>query len=97
MLLVITSWVVLALVVGLARHFLFLILLAWLSAIAAEPAIRWLIRHRWKRGLATAAVGGSVLVLALVTFALFGTSLFAAVDAARARAPRPSWIRCRAS
>ena len=75
-LLIITGWVVLVLVVGLARHFLFLILLAWLSAIAAEPAIRWLIRHRWKRGLATAAVGGSVLVIAVVTLALFGTSMF---------------------
>ena len=75
-LLIITAWVVLILVVGLARHFLFLILLAWLSAIAAEPAIRWLIRHRWKRGLATGVVGGSVLVLAIVTLALFGTSMF---------------------
>jgi predicted PurR-regulated permease PerM len=75
-LLIVSIWVVLVWVIVLARHFLFLLLLAWLTAIAAEPAIRWLTRRRWRRGLATTAVGVIVLLVALGTATLFGTLLF---------------------
>ena len=75
-LLTISVWMVLVWAVVLARHFFFLILLAWLIAIAAEPAIRFLTRHRWSRGLAIGAVGGSVLLVVIGTAALFGTLLF---------------------
>src|SRR4029078_12123136 len=39
-LLIVAVWLVAVWVVGAARHFLFLILLAWLAAIASEPALR---------------------------------------------------------
>ena len=86
-LLIVSIWVVLAWVVVLARHFFFLILLAWLIAIAAEPAIRWLTRHRWSRGLATAAVGGTVLLVVLGTAVLFGALLYGQAAGLIAGAP----------
>ena len=46
---VVSAWLVAAWVVGVARHFLFLILLAWLAAIASEPAIRWFLRRGLSR------------------------------------------------
>lgn len=91
MLLIISMWVVLAWVVVLARHFFFLILLAWLIAIAAEPAIRLLTRHRWSRGQATAAVGGTVLLVVAGTAALFGALLFG--QAAQLVAGAPAIVR----
>jgi predicted PurR-regulated permease PerM len=86
-LLIISIWVVLAWVVVLSRHFFFLILLAWLIAIAAEPAIRLLTRHRWRRGPATAAVGGTVLVVVAGTAALFGALMFGQAGQLVADAP----------
>jgi predicted PurR-regulated permease PerM len=57
-------------------HFLFLLLLAWLFAIAMEPGIRALMRRGMGRGGATAVVGTAV-VLAVVAFAvLFGDLFF---------------------
>ena len=48
-LVIVSAWMVAAWVVGVARHFLFLILLAWLAAIASEPAIRWFLRRGLSR------------------------------------------------
>lgn len=56
-------------------HFLFLILLAWLMAIAMEPAIEWLMRHGVPRTLATAITGCASLVVVLGVGALFGSEL----------------------
>ncbi len=75
-LLVISAWLVAIWVIGAARHFLFLILLAWLVAIAAEPAIRWFLRRGCSRGLATAVVGGTSILVLLGLFVLFGTTAF---------------------
>lgn len=75
-LLVISAWLVGIWVVSAARHFLFLILLAWLVAIAAEPAIRWFVRRGRSRGLATAVVGGTSLLILAGLFVLFGTTAF---------------------
>lgn len=75
-LLIISAWLVAIWAVGAARHFLFLILLAWLVAIAAEPAIRWFLRRGRSRGLATAVVGGTSIVVLLALFVLFGTTAF---------------------
>ncbi len=58
------------------RHFLFLILLAWLFAIALEPGIRWLVRRGRSRGTATAIVGGSALLVVLLLGVVFGSLFF---------------------
>jgi predicted PurR-regulated permease PerM len=75
-LLIVSAWLVAAWVVGVAQHFLFLILLAWLSAIAAEPAIRFFLRRGLSRSRSTAIVG-TVLILVIVGLAvLFERALF---------------------
>ncbi len=61
---------------SVTRHFLFLILLAWLFAIALEPGIRWVVRRGRSRGMATAIVGGSALLVALLLTAVFGSLFF---------------------
>ncbi len=57
-------------------HFLFLVLLAWLFSIALEPGIRWLVQRGRSRGVATAVVGGSALLVALVLAAVYGQLFF---------------------
>lgn len=57
-------------------HFLFLVLLAWLFSIALEPGIRWLVQRGRSRGVATAIVGGSGLVVALALAVAFGQLFF---------------------
>lgn len=57
------------------RHFLFLLLLAWLGAIAMEPAVSWLVRHNVRRGLATGTVMLTVFVCVTAFFAVFGNLL----------------------
>jgi predicted PurR-regulated permease PerM len=61
---------------SVVRHFLFLILLAWLFAIALEPGIRALIRRGRSRGTASAIVGGGTLLVALLLAAVFGSLFF---------------------
>ena len=48
-LVIVSVWLIVAWVVGVVQHFLFLILLAWLAAIASEPAIRWFLRRGMRR------------------------------------------------
>lgn len=48
-LVIVSIWLIAAWVVGVVQHFLFLILLAWLAAIALEPAIRWFLRRGVRR------------------------------------------------
>ncbi len=57
-------------------HFLFLLVLAWLFATALEPGIRWFVQRGRSRGVSTAVVGGSAVVLALVLAVLFGQLFF---------------------
>ena len=57
-------------------HFLFLIVLAWLFAIALEPGIRWLIKRGRSRGTATAIMGGGAILVALILAAVFGQLFF---------------------
>jgi predicted PurR-regulated permease PerM len=61
---------------SVVRHFLFLILLAWLFAIALEPGIRSLIRRGRSRGTASAIVGGSALLVTLLLAVVFGSLFF---------------------
>ncbi len=65
-----TSWLFIA-----TRHFLFLLLLAWLAAVAMEPAVGWLARRKWRRGLATGVVMLTLLILVCAFFAIFGNLL----------------------
>ena len=55
------------------KHLLFLVLLAWLFAVAMEPAVSWLARRGWRRGLATGTVMIAIFVAIIAFFAVFGT------------------------
>ncbi len=55
------------------RHLLFLLLLAWLFAIAMEPAVSWLARRGMKRGAGTGIVMIGLFVAIVGFFAVFGT------------------------
>ena len=61
---------------SMLSHFLFLLVLAWLFSIALEPGIRWLVQRGRSRGVATAIVGGSAIVVALALTAVFGQLFF---------------------
>jgi predicted PurR-regulated permease PerM len=56
--------------------FLFLLLLAWLLAIAMDPAIAWGVRRGLKRGLATGLVLLGIVVATVAFAAVFGKILF---------------------
>ena len=63
---VVLMGLVAALLLGLwlfsvTRHFLFLVLLAWMFAVALEPGIKWLIGRGRSRGTATAIMGGGAI------------------------------------
>ena len=57
-------------------HFLFLVLLAWLFAIALEPGIRRLMARGARRGAAAAIMGGTTVVVAIALAAIFGQLFF---------------------
>lgn len=57
------------------RHFLFLLLLAWLFAIAMEPAVGYLARQGMKRGYATGIVMVSLFAAVAIFFTIFGNLL----------------------
>lgn len=75
-LVIVSIWLVAAWVVGVVQHFLFLILLAWLAAIALEPAIRWFLRRGVRRSRATAAVGVPVVAIVVGLVVVFEQMLF---------------------
>jgi predicted PurR-regulated permease PerM len=54
------------------KHLLFLVLLAWLFAIAMEPAVSWLARRGWRRGLATGVAMIAIFLAIVAFFAIFG-------------------------
>jgi predicted PurR-regulated permease PerM len=61
---------------SVTRHFLFLILLAWLFAVALEPGIRALIARGRSRGISAAIVGGGTLLVGLLLAIVFGKLFF---------------------
>ena len=61
---------------SMLSHFLFLLVLAWLLATALEPGIRWFVQRGRSRGLSTAIVGGTAVVLALGLAVVFGQLFF---------------------
>jgi predicted PurR-regulated permease PerM len=72
---------------SVTRHFLFLILLAWLFATALEPGIRALMTRGRSRGHASAIVGGGALVCALLLAVIFGRLFLAQIAALVRNAP----------
>jgi predicted PurR-regulated permease PerM len=75
-LLLVTVWLVALNVFTAIGHFLFILLLSWLFAIAMEPAILRLTARGVRRGTATGIVGSLVLVCVLAIGALFGNLFF---------------------
>jgi predicted PurR-regulated permease PerM len=61
---------------SVTSHFLFLVLLAWLFAIALEPGIRRLMAAGLRRGVAATVMGGTTIVVAIVLAAIFGQLFF---------------------
>ena len=61
---------------SVTSHFLFLILMAWLIAIALEPGIRALVARGRSRGLSAAIVGGGTLLVIIALAAIFGQLFF---------------------
>jgi predicted PurR-regulated permease PerM len=61
---------------SVTRHFLFLILLSWLFAVALEPGIRVLMARGRSRGTSAAIVGGGALLVALLLGLVFGKLFF---------------------
>jgi predicted PurR-regulated permease PerM len=61
---------------SVTRHFLFLILLAWLFAAALEPGILALIARGRSRGISAAIVGGGTLLVGLLLAIVFGKLFF---------------------
>jgi len=63
-------------VFDVTRHFIFLLLLGWLFAVAMEPGIEALVRRGLSRGTSSAIVGIAVIVTVLVLGAIFGGLFF---------------------
>jgi predicted PurR-regulated permease PerM len=61
---------------SVTSHFLFLVLLAWLFAIALEPGIRRLMSAGLRRGVAATIMGGVTILVAIVLAAIFGQLFF---------------------
>jgi len=75
-LLLVTAWLAALWVFSAVSRFLFLLLLSWLFAMAMEPAVAGLARRGWRRGAATALVGGGVLAVVAVLGGVFGNLFF---------------------
>ena len=75
-LLLITVWMLAINVFSAVGHFLFVLLLSWLLAIAMEPAILRLTARGFRRGSATGIVGTVVLVGIAGIAAVFGNVFF---------------------
>jgi MFS family permease len=71
-LVIVTLWLLALGVFTAIGHFLFILMLSWLFAIAMEPAIDRLTARGMRRGTATGIVGGTVVLVGLVLAALFG-------------------------
>ena len=66
---------------SVTRHFLFLVLLAWMFAIALDPGIKWLMAHGRSRGASAAIMGGGTILVALLLAAVFGKLFFTQIAA----------------
>lgn len=78
--LMLALWIITAFGVALwlflkLQNLIMLLLISLFLALALEPAVNWLHRHRWPRGPATGAVMLVVLTSAVVFFSLLGSML----------------------
>jgi predicted PurR-regulated permease PerM len=75
-LVIVTLWLVALGVFTAIGHFLFILMLSWLFAIAMEPAVLRLTARGMRRGTATGVVGSFVVVFLLALGAVFGNLFF---------------------
>src|SRR3954452_1701120 len=75
-LLLVTVWLIALGIFAAIGHFLFILMLSWLFAIAMEPAILRLTTRGVRRGTATGIVGTFVVVITLAVGAVFGNLFF---------------------
>ena len=75
-LIIVTLWLVALGIFTAIGHFLFILMLSWLFAIAMEPAILRLTARGIRRGTATTIVGTLVLVCVFAVAAVFGNLFF---------------------
>jgi len=75
-LIIVTLWLLALGIFTAIGHFLFILMLSWLFAIAMEPAILRLTARGMRRGTATGIVGSFVVVFLLALGALFGNLFF---------------------
>ena len=75
-LLIVTLWMLAVGVFTAVEHFLFIIMLSWLFAIAMEPAILRLTTRGMRRGQATGLVGTFVVICVIGLGGLFGNLFF---------------------
>jgi predicted PurR-regulated permease PerM len=75
-LIIVTLWLVALGVFAAIGHFLFILMLSWLFAIAMEPAILRLTARGMRRGTATGVVGTFVMVCVIALGAVFGNLFF---------------------
>ncbi|MDT0304736.1 AI-2E family transporter [Streptomonospora wellingtoniae] len=78
--LMMVAWTVIAFAVAgwmflQLRGLLVLLLISLFLALALEPAVNWLNKHRWPRGPATGAVMLGVATVAVVFFSVLGSML----------------------
>ncbi|WP_159944411.1 MULTISPECIES: AI-2E family transporter [unclassified Nocardiopsis] len=69
------------------QNLLILLLISLFLALALEPAVNWLHRRRWPRGLATGTVMLLVLVLTVAFLSLLGSMLIGQVLAFTSEVP----------
>ncbi|MFJ9552321.1 AI-2E family transporter [Nocardiopsis sp. NPDC101807] len=69
------------------QNLIVLLLISLFLALALEPAVNWLHRHRWPRGPATGAVMLMVMVLVVAFFSLLGSMLVGQVLAFASEVP----------
>jgi predicted PurR-regulated permease PerM len=73
---IVTLWIITINVFSAVGHFLFVLLLSWLLAIAMEPVILRLTARGLRRGSATAIVGTVILLGVAGVGAVFGNLFF---------------------
>lgn len=76
------NWAILTL-----RGLLLTIFLAWLLSVSIEPAVSYLEKKSWRRGLATGAVISGISLSVLAFIALFGQLLFSQAASLLTTAP----------
>ena len=75
-LIIVTLWMLALNIFTAIGHFLFILLLSWLFAIAMEPVVLRLTQRGVRRGTATFIVGAFVVVCFLALAAVFGNVFF---------------------